>query len=89
MRGKWWCGIRAIYLVFLAILGFPIMCAEFTVGRGSGKGAARAFEELETKGSKWHHFKWVSVVGSYVLMAFYTMVAGWMLYYHGVRQEVR
>lgn len=44
-----------IYLVFLAILGFPIMCAEFTVGRGSGKGAARAFEELETKGSKWHH----------------------------------
>ena len=36
-----------IYLVFLAILGFPIMCAEFTVGRGSGKGAARAFEELE------------------------------------------
>ena len=70
-----------IYLVFLAILGFPIMCAEFTVGRGSGKGAARAFEELETKGSKWHHFKWVSVVGSYVLMAFYTMVAGWMLYY--------
>ena len=48
-----------IYLVFLAILGFPIMCAEFTVGRGSGKGAARAFEELETKESKWHHFKWV------------------------------
>lgn len=70
-----------IYLVFLAILGFPIMCAEFTVGRGSGKGAARAFEELETKGSKWHHFKWVSIVGSYILMAFYTMVAGWMLYY--------
>ena len=70
-----------IYLVFLAILGFPIMCAEFTVGRGSGKGAARAFEELETKGSKWHHFKWVSILGSYILMAFYTMVAGWMLYY--------
>ena len=70
-----------IYLVFLAILGFPIMCAEFTVGRGSGKGAARAFEKLETKGSKWHHFKWVSIVGSYILMAFYTMVAGWMLYY--------
>ena len=54
---------------------------EFTIGRGSGKGAARAFEELETKGSKWHYFKWVSVVGSYILMAFYTMVAGWMLYY--------
>ena len=81
------CGINGgaafvlIYLVFLAILGFPIVCAEFTVGRGSGKGAARAYEVLEKKGSKWHYFKWVSVVGSYILMAFYTMVAGWMLYY--------
>lgn len=81
------CGINGgaafvlIYLVFLAILGFPIVCAEFTIGRGSGKGAARAFEVLEKKGSKWHYFKWVSVVGSYILMAFYTMVAGWMLYY--------
>ena len=70
-----------IYLVFLAMLGFPILCAEFAIGRGSGKGAARAFEVLESKGSKWHYFKWVSVVGSYILMAFYTMVAGWMLYY--------
>ena len=81
------CGINGgaafvlIYLVFLAILGFPIVCAEFAIGRGSGKGAARAFEVLEKKGSKWHYFKWVSVVGSYILMAFYTMVAGWMLYY--------
>ena len=69
------CGINGgaafvlIYLVFLAILGFPIVCAEFTVGRGSGKGAARAYEVLEKKGSKWHYFKWVSVVGSYILMA--------------------
>ena len=75
------CGINGgaafvlIYLVFLAILGFPIVCAEFTVGRGSGKGAARAYEVLEKKGSKWHYFKWVSVVGSYILMAFYTMDA--------------
>jgi SNF family Na+-dependent transporter len=42
--------------VFLAILGFPIVCAEFAIGRGSGKGAARAFEVLEKKGSKWHYF---------------------------------
>lgn len=81
------CGLNGgaafvlIYLVFLAILGFPIVCAEFTIGRGSGMGAARAFDVLEKKGSKWHYFKWVSVVGSYILMAFYTMVAGWMLYY--------
>ncbi len=81
------CGLNGgaafvvIYLIFLAILGFPIVCAEFTIGRGSGKGAAKAFEVLEPEGSKWHYFKWVSVVGSYILMAFYTMVAGWMLYY--------
>lgn len=49
------CGINGgaafvlIYLVFLAILGFPIVCAEFAIGRGSGKGAARAFEVLEKR----------------------------------------
>ncbi len=70
-----------IYLFFLVILGFPILNCEFAIGRGSRKSAAGAFEVLEPEGTKWHHFKWISIVGSYLLMMFYTMVGGWMLYY--------
>ncbi|MDO4165809.1 MAG: sodium-dependent transporter [Eubacteriales bacterium] len=70
-----------IYLVFLVILGFPILICEFAVGRGSKKGAAKAYEVLEPEGTRWHHFKWFSIFGNYLLMMFYTMVGGWMLYY--------
>ncbi len=70
-----------IYLLFLAILGLPILTCEFTVGRGSGLGIARAFDELEPKGAKWHLYKWAGFAGNFLLMMFYTMVSGWMLYY--------
>lgn len=70
-----------MYLVFLILLGFPILVSEFAVGRGSGYGMGRAFEKLEPKGTKWHRLKWISIIGSFLLMSFYTMVGGWMLYY--------
>ena len=70
-----------IYLLFLIILGFPIMVCEFAIGRGSRKGASRAYEELEPRGTAWHHFKWFSIFGNYLLMMFYTMVTGWMFFY--------
>ena len=70
-----------IYLVFLALLGLPILICEFAAGRGSGCGMGAAFERLEQKGTSWHHLKWISICGSYLLMMFYTTVAGWMLYY--------
>ena len=69
------------YLIFLVIMGLPVLTMELAVGRASRKSAVLGYKALEKKGSKWHYFKWVSVVGSYILMAFYTMVAGWMLYY--------
>lgn len=70
-----------MYLLFLIILGFPILVAEFAVGRGSQLGMGKAFETLEPKGTKWHKLKWISIIGCYMLMSFYTMVGGWMLYY--------
>lgn len=70
-----------MYLIFLLALGLPILICEFTVGRGSGLGMGKAFEKLEPKGTKWHVFKWISILGSFLLMMFYTMVGGWMLYY--------
>lgn len=81
------CGIYGgaafivMYLVFLLILGLPILVCEFTVGRGSRLGMGKAFETLEPKGTKWHNLKWISILGSFLLMMFYTMVGGWMMYY--------
>ena len=70
-----------IYLVFLIIFGIPVMTMEFSVGRASGKSAARSFHELEKPGSKWHLFSWAAMAGNYILMMFYTTVAGWMIAY--------
>ncbi len=70
-----------IYLVFLAILGLPIMVAEFAVGRGSVRSLAMSFDVLEPKGTKWHFYKYFGIAGNFLLMMFYTTVSGWMLYY--------
>lgn len=70
-----------IYLVFLVILGLPIMVMEFSVGRASKRSAARSFHVLEPAGSKWHIASWLIMAGNYVLMMFYTTVGGWMLIY--------
>lgn len=70
-----------IYLVFLVILGLPIMVMEFSVGRASQKSAARSFHVLEPKGSKWHFMAVLAIAGNYLLMMFYTTVGGWMLAY--------
>lgn len=70
-----------IYLVFLAILGLPIMVAEFAVGRASVRSAAMSFDVLEPKGTKWHLYKYGAIAGNLLLMMFYTTVSGWMLYY--------
>lgn len=70
-----------IYLVFLAILGFPIMVCEFSVGRASQKSCATSFKVLEPKGSRWHQYGYLGMAGNYLLMMFYTMVAGWTMYY--------
>lgn len=68
-----------MYLVFLVIFGLPILVMEFSVGRASQRSTARSFDTLEPAGSKWHRYKWLSLAGSYLLMMFYTTVAGWML----------
>ena len=70
-----------IYLVCLVIMGIPVMTMEFSVGRASGKSAARSFHELEPKGAKWHFFSWAAMAGNYLLMMFYTTVSGWMIAY--------
>ena len=69
------------YLIFLIILGLPIMTMEFAVGRASRKSPVRAYQALEKPGQKWHIHGYLTLIGCYLLMMFYTTVAGWMLHY--------
>ena len=68
------------YLIFLVILGLPIMTMEFAVGRASRKSPVRAYQALEKPGQKWHIHGYFTLIGCYLLMMFYTTVAGWMLH---------
>lgn len=70
-----------IYLLFLALLGLPILTAEFSIGRAGRYGIAKVFDKLEPSGTGWHRFKWVGIGANFILMMFYTVVGGWMLYY--------
>ncbi len=69
------------YVIFLLILGLPIMTMEFAVGRASQKSPVRAYQALEKPGSKWHIHGYLAMIGNYLLMMFYTTVCGWMLHY--------
>ena len=69
------------YLIFLVILGLPIVVMEFAVGRASQRSTALSLNILEPKGTKWHWFKHATIVGNYLLMMFYTVISGWLLYY--------
>ena len=70
-----------IYLACLAILGLPMLICEYAVGRGSGKSVMKAYDVLQPEGTIWGKVKYFCFAGNYLLMMFYTMVAGWMLHY--------
>ena len=70
-----------IYLFFLIAMGLPVVVMEFAMGRASQKSVGKSYEALEPKGTKWHWHKYFAIAGNYVLMMFYTTVAGWMLAY--------
>ena len=70
-----------LILFFLVVLGVPLLVMEFAMGRASYRSLARSYEALEPQGSKWHRFKWLGLVGCYLLMMFYTVVCGWTIAY--------
>lgn len=70
-----------IYLLMLILFGFPILVMEFTVGRGAQRGVGQSFQRLQKPGYKWHYAGFPMIAGNYILMMFYTVVTGWMLYY--------
>ena len=70
-----------IYIFFLIIMGIPVMAMEFSLGRAAQKSPAVMYKMLEREGSKWHWHGYLSFAGNYILMMFYTTVAGWMINY--------
>ena len=69
------------YLIFLVILAVPVLTRELAIGRASRKSTVSAYNELEKPGQKWHIHGGFALAGNYLLMMFYTTVAGWMLSY--------
>ncbi len=70
-----------IYLIFLAIIGLPVMVMEFSIGRASGKNIGSALRELEPEGTRWHLYGPIAIGGNYLLMMFYTSITGWLVCY--------
>ena len=82
MAGKYGGAIFVLfYLLFLIIMGLPVMTMELSVGRASRKSAVLSYKGLEKPGSKWHIHGWLCIAGCYLLMMYYTTVSGWMLSY--------
>ncbi|MCI8650894.1 MAG: sodium-dependent transporter [Oscillospiraceae bacterium] len=69
------------YLLFLVLMGVPVLTMELAVGRASRQSAVPGYKTLEPKGSKWHIHGWFCVAGCCLLMMYYTTVSGWMLGY--------
>ena len=70
-----------VYLIFLAIMGIPVMTMEFSMGRAAQKSPVKFYQELEPKNSKWHIHGYFAFAGNILLMAFYTSVTAWMMRY--------
>ncbi len=70
-----------VYIFFLIVMGVPVMAMEFSMGRASQKSPVRIYQTLQPEGKKWQWHGYICMIGNYLLMMFYTSVAGWMLQY--------
>ncbi|MBP3428209.1 MAG: sodium-dependent transporter [Clostridia bacterium] len=74
-------GFVLVYILCLLILGLPVMTMELAVGRAAQASPVRMYHKLEKPGQKWHLHGYLALFGNICLMSFYTVVAGWILYY--------
>ena len=87
LKFPWMTGVNGggvfvlFYLLFLVIMGVPVLTMELAVGRAGRSSAVNAYKALEPKGSKWHIHGWFCVIGCCLLLMCYTTMAGWMLDY--------
>ncbi|MBO4904930.1 MAG: sodium-dependent transporter [Lachnospiraceae bacterium] len=82
ITGQYGGGVFVLfYLLFLVIMGVPVLTMELAIGRASGKSSVPGYKALEKPGHKWHIHGWFAIAGCYILMMYYTTVSGWMLMY--------
>ena len=74
-------GFVLVYVLCLLLLGLPAMVMEFALGRASQASIVKMYQKLEKPGQKWHIHGFLAMLGNICLMAFYTVVTGWMIYY--------
>ena len=74
-------GFVLVYILCLLLLGLPAMTMEFAVGRAAQASPVKMYQKLEKPGQKWHIHGILAFIGNICLMAFYTVVTGWMIYY--------
>ena len=74
-------GFVLVYVLCLILLGLPAMVMEFAMGRASQASPVRMYQKLEKPGQKWHIHGYLALLGNVALMAFYSVVTGWMIYY--------
>ena len=74
-------GFVLVYVICLLILGLPAMTMEFAIGRAAQASPVKMYQKLEKPGQKWHIHGYLALLGNIALMAFYTVVTGWMMYY--------
>ena len=70
-----------VYIICLVLLGLPAMTVEFAIGRASQASPVKMYQKLEKPGQKWHWHGILALIGNFCLMAFYTVVTGWIVYY--------
>ena len=74
-------GFVLVYVLCLLLLGLPSMTMEFAIGRAAQASPVKMYQKLEKPGQKWHIHGFFALLGNIALMAFYTVVTGWMIYY--------
>jgi len=82
MAGQYGGGVFVlIYALCLVLLGLPVMVMEFSMGRAAQASPVKMYQKLQREGQKWHIHGYFALFGNVCLMSFYTVVAGWILYY--------
>ena len=83
----WMCGqngggsFMLIYVICLLVLGLPAMIMELSVGRAAQTSPLYMYQKLAKNGRGWKYFGAVCLIGNIALIAFYSVVSGWIIYY--------
>ena len=69
-----------VYLFCIALIGLPVMIAEFTLGRNTQTNAMGSFKKI-ANGSKWSYSGYLAVATAFIILSFYAIIAGWVFAY--------